>query len=164
MSSCDRLSRRAVLAGLLLAGGCGFAPAYAPGGAGSRLQGAVHLPDPTDIDSYSLNAHLESRLGPEAAARYDLGYALRVAVVEQGIDPEQVASRYALNGTLDFTLTARETGAEVARGAVSAFTSYSATGSTIATTAAEADARRRLMRMLGDQLVTRLLGTLAAEP
>lgn len=156
------LTRRGALAGLLLLAGCGFTPVYAPGGVGDRLRGAVHLPDPTDLDSYALNAHLSTRLGPETAPRYDLTYALRVAVVEQGITPEQVTTRYALNGTLDFRLTDRASGATLAQGAVSAFTSYSATGTTIATTAAEADARARLMRMLGDQLVTRLLGTLSA--
>ena len=162
MSSFDPLTRRMALAGLALLAGCGFTPAYAPGGAGDRLRGTVHLPDPTDLDSYALNAHLAARLGPEAAPRHDLAYTLRVAVVEQGITSEQVATRYALNGTLDFTLTERATGNRLAQGAVNAFTSYSATGTTIATTAAEADARARLMRMLGDQLVTRLLGALSA--
>lgn len=162
MWSSDVLTRRGALAGLAALAGCGFTPAYGPGGAGDRLHGAVHLPDPTDIDSYALNAHLSTRLGPEQTPRYDLTYALRVAVVEQGITPEQVTTRYALNGTLDFRLTDRASGATLSQGAVSAFTSYSATGTTIATTAAESDARTRLMRMLGDQLVTRLLGTLSA--
>ena len=162
MSWSDRIPRRTALAGLMALAGCGFTPAYAPGGAGDRLRGAVHLPDPTDIDSYALNAHLTARLGPATAPRYDLAYTLRVAVVEQGITPEQITTRFSLNGTLDFRLTDRASGAVLSQGAVSAFTSYSATGSTIATTTAEADARARLMRMLGDQLVTRLLGTLAA--
>lgn len=162
MSWSDPINRRMALAGLALLAGCGFTPAYAPGGVGERLRGTVHLPDPTDFDSYALNAHLTARLGPETAPRHDLAYTLRVAVVEQGITPEQITTRFALNGTLDFRLTDRANGAVLAQGAVSAFTSYSATGTTIATTTAEADARARLMRMLGDQLVTRLLGTLAA--
>ena len=162
MSWSDPITRRAALAGLAALAGCGFTPAYAPGGVGQRLRGAVHLPDPAEIDSYALNAHLTARLGPETAPRYDLAYVLRVAVVEQGITPEQVTTRFSLNGTLDFRLTDRASGATLSQGAVSAFTSYSATGSTIATTTAEADARARLMRMLGDQLVTRLLGTVAA--
>lgn len=163
MSSSDALlTRRGALAGLLALAGCGFTPAYAPGGVGEALRGAVHLPDPTDLDSYALNAHLSARLGAETALRYDLTYALRVAVVEQGITSEQITTRFALNGTLDFRLTDRASGAMVSQGSVSAFTSYSATGSTIATTTAETDARARLMRMLGDQLVTRLLGTVAA--
>ena len=160
MSSSERISRRAALAGLLALAGCGFTPVHAPGAVGDRLRGAVHLPDPTDTDSYTLNAHLITRLGVERAPRYDLTYGLRVALVGQGITAEQVSSRYALNGTLDFRLTDRASGETLTEGAVSAFTSYSATGSTIATTTAEADARLRLMHMLGDLLVTRLLGTL----
>ena len=34
-------SRRAALAVALLAAGCGFAPVYGPGGAGTRLDGQV---------------------------------------------------------------------------------------------------------------------------
>lgn len=166
MSSSDPIPRRAVLLGGLalagLAAGCGFTPAYGPGGAGTRLRGAIHLPDPSDADAFALNLRLSERLGPEADLRYDLAYTLRVAVVEQGITPEQVATRYALNGTADFRLTERATSAVVSQGQVSAFTSYSATGTTIATVAAESDARQRLMRMLADQLVTRLLGTVPA--
>ena len=160
MSCCDRrLTRRVALLGLLALAGCGFAPVYGPGGPGHALRGSIRLPAPTDIDSHALNARLEERLGPETAARYDLAHDLRVAVVEQGITPEQVTTRYALNGTLEFTLTEQASGRMVTQGAVSAFTSYSATGSTIATTAAEADARRRLMQMLADQLVARLIAT-----
>ena len=123
MSWSDPITRRGALVGLMLLAGCGFTPAYAPGGAGDRLRGAVHLPDPTDIDSYALNAHLAARLGVESAPRYDLTYALRVAVVDQGITREQVATRYALNGTMDFRLADRASGAVVSQGAVSAFTS-----------------------------------------
>lgn len=160
MSWCDsRPGRRAVLLGVAVIAGCGFSPAYGPGGAANALHGAIHPPDPEGIDSYALNARLVERLGPESAPRHDLAYDLRVAVVEQGITSGQVTTRYALNGTLAFRLTARETGEISAQGTVSAFTSYSATGSTIATMAAEADARRRLMHMLADQLVTRLIAT-----
>ena len=45
-------------------------------------------------------------------------------------------------------------------GTVQSFTSYSATGSTIATLAAQRDARARLMQILADQIAQRL----AAEP
>lgn len=166
MSSSDpSLSRRAVLSGGLAAltvaalGACGFTPAYGPGGAGTRLRGAVRLPDPSDADAFALNMRLSERLGPEVTPRYDLAYTLRVAVLGQAITPEQVTTRFALNGTVQFTLTDRASGTRITKGAVNAFTSYSATGTTIATTAAESDARQRLMRMLADQLVTRLLGT-----
>ena len=54
-------------------------------------------------------------------------------------------------------LTDSASGAEVTRGQVSTFTSYSTTGTTIATMSAEQDAHDRLARMLADQVVTRLL-------
>lgn len=152
-----------VVLGLAALAGCGFTPAYAPGGAGSQLRGAVELPDPDGMDAYLLNARLTERLGPAADPRFDLTYGLRIAVTAQGVTSEQITTRHALNGMLDFRLTDRATGQPVAEGAVNAFTSYSATGSTIATTAAESDARKRLMTMLADQLITRLLGTVAAE-
>ena len=41
-------------------------------------------------------------------------------------------------------------------GTVNNFTAYSATGSTVATLAAERDALERLMVILGDQITTRL--------
>ena len=40
-----------------------------------------------------------------------------------------------------------------------AITGYSATGTTVATLAAESDARKRLMTTLGDMVVDRLLAT-----
>jgi LPS-assembly lipoprotein len=45
----------------------------------------------------------------------------------------------------------------VAGGREESFASYSATGSTVAGLAAEEDAATRLMRILGDRIVTRLL-------
>jgi len=45
------------------------------------------------------------------------------------------------------------------RGTLSNFTSYSTTGSTVSTRAAEIDAEERLARALADEMVTRLLGT-----
>ena len=74
---------------------------------------------------------------------------------------DRITTRYSLNGSADFTLTDATTGATVTKGQVSTFTSYSTTGTTVATLTAEYDARQRLARMLADQVVTRLL---AAAP
>ena len=72
-----------------------------------------------------------------------------------------MTTRYSLNGSADFRLTDAASGATVTEGQVSSFTSYSTTGTTVATLTAEYDARQRLARMLADQVVTRLL---AAAP
>lgn len=155
-------SRRAVLAAGLALAACGFQPVYAPGGAGTRLQGQVRVADPRTIDDYAFLRRLTERLGPEGAVRYDLAYALRIATVAQAITEDEVTTRYSLNGTAAYTLTESATGAVVARGEVSNFASYSTVGTVIATNAAEGDARGRLAVMLADQVVTRLLATVPA--
>ncbi|MFC3571374.1 LPS assembly lipoprotein LptE [Paracoccus simplex] len=150
-------SRRSVLlAGLALAA-CGFSPVYGPDGTGARLFGQIRTADPRTPDDFSFAGRIAERLGPEAEARFLLDYRLRIAVVPQAITPDEVTTRYALNGTAEFTLTEAATGREVTRGQVSSFTSYSTTGTTIATMAAEQDAHERLARMLADQVVTRLI-------
>ena len=59
-------------------------------------------------------------------------------------------------GDVRYILSRSDTGEEIARGRVENFTGYSATGTTVATLAAETDARERLMRILAEMLVTRL--------
>jgi LPS-assembly lipoprotein len=56
------------------------------------------------------------------------------------------------------------TGATVASGRVQSFTAYAATGSTVAGLAAEEDAGLRLMRLLADQVVARLIAEGARLP
>lgn len=152
------LRKFAPVVALVLAA-CNMTPAYGPGGTGTALQGKVALIEPQDIDSFALNQRLSDRLGPVEAAKWKLDYRLTTAVVGQGITPDDVTTRYSLNGTVDFALTDIATGAAVTQGRVSSFTSYSATGTTIATLSSERDAHERLMVMLADQIVTRLLAT-----
>lgn len=157
MWSPDRLPRRALLLGALAAlGACGLTPVYGPQGAAGRLFGHVRPRDPESFEEFAFNRRLAERLGPEDGARYDLDYRISIGVVAQAITPEEVTTRYSLNGTADFALK-DGSGTVVTQGRVSSFTSYSTTGTTIATLSAEADARQRLAHMLADQVVTRLL-------
>ena len=151
------LVRLGGLAALGAASACGFQPAYGPGGAGTKLQGRVRIAEPKTRDDYTFLRRLTERLGPDQTPDYDLAYTLRIASVGQGITPDEVTTRYSLNGTARFTLTDSTTGAVVAQGEVSNFSSHSAVGSVIATNAAEQDARERLAVMLADQVVTRLM-------
>ena len=151
--------RAAFLGALALLAACEMTPAFGPDGAGTALYGRVQLREPEDIDGFALNRHLSERLGPEQAASYALNYRLTTASVAQGITPDDVTTRYSLNGTVDFALTDIASGAVITQGRVSSFTSYSAIGTTIATLTAERDAHERLMVMLADQVVTRLLAT-----
>ncbi|MDO5527796.1 MAG: LPS assembly lipoprotein LptE [Paracoccus sp. (in: a-proteobacteria)] len=159
MSSPD-LTRRGLLAALgatLALAACGLTPAYGPSGAGALLHDRVSLRAPDDTDSFAFNRRLTERLGTGTAPAFDLDYRLRIARVAQAITSAEVATRYSLNGTADFVLTDRASGRVITQNQVSAFTSYGATGTTIATLAAERDAHERLMRMLADQLVTHML-------
>jgi LPS-assembly lipoprotein len=66
-------------------------------------------------------------------------------------------------GYLDFVLRDRRTGLIVAQGSTSNFTGYSTTGNTITTVTAQRDAYARLMVLLADQTITRILAVLAAD-
>ena len=166
MSLPDRLSRRAVLLGLgaaLVLAGCGLTPVYGPGGGGERLFGKVRPRDPDTPLDFVFNQRLAERIGPDDAAVYDLDYRISATVAAQAITPDEVTTRYSLNGTADFTLTGPG-GQVITQGRVSSFTSYSTTGTTVSTLAAEGGARERLALMLADQVVTRLLAAASKLP
>ncbi|WP_236635853.1 LPS assembly lipoprotein LptE [Paracoccus aminophilus] len=120
--------------------------------------GKVRSADPKTMDDFAFVRRVTERLGPAQDATYDLDYKLLIAVVPQAITPNEITTRYALNGSAEFTLRDSATGKIVTRGQVNNFTSYSTTGTTIATMAAEQDAHDRLAFMLADQVVTRIYG------
>jgi LPS-assembly lipoprotein len=157
-------NRRLVLLLPLALAACGFTPAYAPGGAATRLLGTVEVQDPTDKNGFDLVERLEERLGRPESPRYDLAYTITTEAVGVGITTENQITRFNLKGVIDYSLTDRATGARVAGGRVQSFTAYSATGSTVAGLAAEEDAAYRLMRILADQIVARLIGDAARLP
>lgn len=156
MSSPDRRTVLWMLAAPLAA--CGFTPAFAPGGPASGLQGSIRAADPVDKNGFDLVERLEERLGRPEAAPYALGYSIGTYAVGVGITPENATTRYNLIGQVDWSLT-NAAGVLVTAGRAQNFTSYSATGSTVAGLAAEEDAAYRLMRILADQIVTRLTAT-----
>ncbi len=145
-----------LLAALPLAA-CGFSPAYAPGGAAGRLYGRVAVAAPTDRNGFELVRQLETRLGPTEAALFDLSTTLTVTRVSGGITPDNEITRLQFQGSAVWSLSQRSDGARVAGGTARSFTSWSATGSTIAGLAAEEDAARRLMVILADQIVTQII-------
>lgn len=159
MSLPDRRTVLSLLVVLPLAG-CGFTPAYAPGGAGERLRGRVAVQAPSTRNDFALTSRLESRLGAADAPAYDLGYSVTVYSISGGITPDNEITRYQLKGSVAYTLTDRATQARVAGGMVRNFTSWSATGSTVAGIAAEEAAAARLMQILADDIVTRLIAEL----
>jgi LPS-assembly lipoprotein len=151
-----------LLAPLLLAT-CGFTPAYAPGAPATGLLGTVWVQDPTDKNGFDLVERLEERLGRPDAVRYDLTFAITTEAVGVGITTANEITRFNLKGVVDYTLTERASGQRVTGGRVQGFTAYSTTGSTVAVLAAEEDAATRLMRILADQIVARLIAATAAS-
>ena len=159
-----RVTRRAFLAAPLILTACGFSPAYGPGGSAGKLTETVWVQDPTDKNAFDLVERLEERLGRPENIRYDLAYTITTESVGVGITSDNKITRYNLKGVVDYALTERATGNRVAGGRVQSFTAYSATGSTVAQLAAEEDAGLRLMRILADQIVARLIAVSASLP
>ncbi|MCB2135071.1 MAG: hypothetical protein KDE08_03870 [Rhodobacteraceae bacterium] len=158
MSLSERRTVLIALLGLPLAA-CGFAPAYGPGGAASGLLDGVVVDAPTDKNGFDLVERLEERLGRPEAARFRLSYDIETTVEGQGITTTNAVTRFRINGRVDYTLVDATGGAPLGRGTVSSFTSYSAFGTPVSTLSSEADASTRLMRLLADQIVTRLIAT-----
>ena len=155
------------LAGAALTGsalpGCTLTPAYAPGGPAATLQGAVRVDSPDSKDGFDLVERLEERLGRPEAARFKLVYKITTDRTGVGITPENATTRYHLRGRVDWHLTDLS-GNRLTEGVAQSFTAWSATGSTVSGLAAEEDAGLRLMRILADQIVTRLLATAGSLP
>jgi LPS-assembly lipoprotein len=152
-------NRRSVILLPLALAACGFTPAYGPGGPASGLQGRIRVADPKTKNAFDLVSRLEERLGRADAPSYDLTYTISTTPLGVGITPENAINRFHLTGTVEWSLISRETGARVTGGQVENFTAYSATGSTVAGLTAEEDASFRLMQMLADQIVTRLIAS-----
>ena len=158
------LSRRFVLLAPLALAACGFTPALAPNGPATALLETVYVQDPTDKNGFDLVERLEERLGRPENPRYDLAYTIVTETVGVGITTDNKTTRYNLKGVIDYTMTDRASGARVTGGRVQSFTAYAATGSTVAVLAAEEDAALRLMRILADQIVARLIAASATLP
>jgi LPS-assembly lipoprotein len=148
------LSRRALILMPLAILACGFTPVFAPNG--GDMMGKVAAKAPTTRNDFELVKQLELRLGRPDAAAYALDYTIRTETVSLGFTTSGDITRYNLLGTLDWTLTDPTNGTVLDKGQAKSFTAWSATGSTAAAQTVEADASRRLMRVLADQLVTQL--------
>ena len=150
-------SRRIFLLAPLALSACGFQPAYGPDGAGSKLQDRVLIDPPSDRDSYLLVRELEERLGRGATPAY--GLSLKITTSEEGLAIDRAGNTRRFNrlGRVEYALTDTASGSVVTSGIAENFTGYSATGTTVATLAAETDAQNRLMIILADQIMTRLL-------
>lgn len=162
MWSPDR--RSLVLAGLAALAGCGFRPSFGTGAPATRLLNRIQFAEPAGREGYVLVRQLETRLGRASAPDLRLEYAIGIYEEAMGITSTNTTSRFNLVGNVTFTLSRLGTGEQIAAGKVDSFTGYSATGSTVATRAANDDARDRLMVILADQLTTRLIALAPSLP
>lgn len=153
-------NRRTLLALPLALAACGFTPVYGPGGTGTKLNGQVLVQEPSTQAGYLLTRHMETRLGRSAGgARYALDLTIDLDEDDLAINSSGDITRYNVIGNVEFALRDSTTGTIITSGKVQNFTAYSATGTTVATLAAEQDALERLMVILGDQITARLYAT-----
>jgi len=150
-------NRRAVLLVPLALMACGFTPAFGPNGAATALRGTIEVQAPTNRNGFDFVRQIEQRLGRAEVAQYDLTYAISTSSQRLGVTTDGAITRYNLLGTVNWALTERATGTVRANGSEQNFTAWSATGVTIAAVNAETDASSRLMRILADQIVARLI-------
>jgi len=150
-------NRRTLLLLPLALVACGFTPAYGPSGPAQGLQGRIRAADPGDKNGFDFVTAIEARFGRSKDPRYGLAYTITTQSVGVGYATDTTITRYNLKGRVDWSLTDRETDARIAGGTAENFTSWSATSATVAALSAEADAARRLMVILADQIAAEIL-------
>lgn len=164
----SRPNRRIFLTGMLALAGCGYEPAFGPGGAGDSLLLQVAVAPPGNRNEFDFVTRLERRLGRPDVALFKLSYKISTKRDGVALTVGRDLFRYNLVGTASFTLRSVATGKVLTKSSVDTFTSYSigfvdptatppSTSATIASVAAEEDAYLRLMTALADQVVNRLL-------
>ncbi|WP_425041553.1 LPS assembly lipoprotein LptE [Primorskyibacter sp. S187A] len=153
--------RRGFLAGgaaSLALAGCQFRPAMSDRGPAGALFGQVEIEAPGSPTTFLMTRRLEERLGRSASgAPYQLSYTLETDTDRLGTDRDGTNQRVHVTGRLRYTLRRRSDNAVLSRDEVRNFTGYSTTGNTVSTRAASADAVERLVVILADDLVERLL-------
>ena len=153
--SSDRISRRLALLALLALGACGFTPAMAPGATMAGLRDSVAVVAPDTIAGFAIRDRLIARLGPTAAPTATLTIALDQALDVAALSQVGDTLRYNVVGAAGWQLVSTD-GTLLGSGQVDGFTSYAATGSTVATQGAAADAIGRLMVILADKIIAQL--------
>lgn len=146
--------RRTAVLGLLALGGCGFAPVYGNGGG---LRGQIVYDTPDSVAGFRLRDRLEQRLGRPDDARYVLAVTLRERRTPAAINAAGDTTRLNVIGTANWKLTDLPGDSVLESGSFETFTSYSATGTTVATQAAATDASARLSVALADMIVSRVM-------
>ena len=135
---------------------CELTPVYGTDGSATALRGAVAIEAPETVAGYRLRERFVERLGVTQTERFRLVVALTPTLTPATITTDGDTTRFNLVGSADWTLS-DASGVALKGGTVETFTSYSATGSTVATKAAETDAQARLSVALADLIVAQVL-------
>ncbi len=150
------ITRRSAVLALLATGACGFTPALAPGAPTLALRNSIAVTTDDSIPGFAIRNHLIDRLGRAVSPAYTLAVSLDGALDVAALSQAGDALRYNVVGAAGWQLT-DISGTVLGNGEVEGFTSYAATGSTVATQAAATDAIGRLMIILGDKIVSDLM-------
>lgn len=153
-------SRRIFLLGALCLSGCGFRPVFGENGVGNALLDNVEFQTPDTVLGFRVRTALTDRFGDGSAPKYLVTIDLNETQSTAAVTSEGDTTRFDLTGVASWTLSDRS-GSEISQGSVQTFTSYSATGSTVATQAAEPDAREKLAITLADLITADLITAVA---
>jgi hypothetical protein len=155
------MARGVCLALLCLLAACGFAPMYGEQRGGevrNELQ-TVRVALIANRTGQLLRRYIQDRIHPGDELPPAL-YQLEVGVVESrqyyGIQRDLTATYARLALTGYYTLRDVKTQQPAINGSVNVYSSYSVAADPFNTVVAEADARERAVRNLGDELITRM--------
>ena len=151
-------NRRFVLLALAGLAACGFEPAYGPDKLVSAISNQTEFKAPTTRDGFDFVDQLERRLGRSDASAYRLEWDIAVLASNRAISAAQETLRVEFTGVATYRLLQLSDGAILDQGQVRGFTGYAQTSVSAASRSNEVDARRRLMVILADNVVTRILG------
>ncbi len=166
MSSCNPTRRGFCLALVLAAplSACGFTPVYGPETAATQLQGTIEYQEPRESDQFDIARRVEQRVGVASNPRFLLVILPRISTEALAVAAEEDITRFDFIGDADFILSDLQTGEALLQGQVSTITSFSATGNTVTTLAAQRAAKSRLMVALTDLVLTRIIASADALP
>jgi LPS-assembly lipoprotein len=128
-----------------LLGGCGFTPLYASPTVASGLP-AIEIVAPQGRVAYLLREDLDDALGHDksASAAWRLDFTLKQTRDPKGLNVNDVAERYEVGLTVNYTLTSVATGKVAHVGQVSTEVFYDAADAPYAGIAARQDSQERV--------------------
>lgn len=138
--------------------GCGFRPVYLPDSATQKFQDQIFVQAPTKRVEYEFVKALQGQVGRAQSGQFKLSYDIEMTTRSTVVSAAQELERFSVEGLVSFTLTDSEN-TPITSGSTRSFTTYSATGSTLASDRSQRDAENRLAVILADQVVTHIIAT-----